>query len=248
MSAESAALAERLVRELRTVYAGDPASGAERMRLHLRACLAGLPPAEGRQVLLCLQGHLQAAGSRPDQTLDRDIAAQAFSLILGRQVTMDDLSSAEMIHRLAESLNTIFNELNSLIGLINAGFSAGFSDQPAEAEMTIRRVIGSHIEGEGQTKPLEEYLGQIRRAFLTTQEAFKKAAQIKVDQILQSLDPEKLAAERSGGLKIGPLRKAEDFDLLKSKIERIRQWFESGRFMEDFMREFEKNCHALARG
>jgi hypothetical protein len=51
-----------------------------------------------------------------------------------------------------------------------------------------------------------------------------------------------VAKERGSGLKIGPLRKAEDFDILKEKIERIQRWFESGRFMEDFLREFENNC------
>ncbi len=243
MGASHVPLAESLTEELRAIYAQAPESAAERIRAHLAARLANLTSGEGRRLLLQVQDRLQPVGLSALPTPEKDVAAQVFGLILGRKVAVEDLSSAELIQRLAESLNTIFNELNSLIGLIGSGFSG----RPVEAEMTIRQVIGSQIEDEGR-RPLEEHLGQIRRAFLTTQEAFKAAAHAKVAQILQSLDPEKLAAERSGGLKIGPMRKAEDFDLLKSKIERIRQWFESGRFMEDFLREFEKNCYARARG
>jgi hypothetical protein len=61
-------------------------------------------------------------------------------------------------------------------------------------------------------------------------------------QVVETLDPTQVVKERGSGLKIGPLRKAEDYDILKEKIERIQRWFESGRFMEDFLREFENNC------
>jgi hypothetical protein len=135
-------------------------------------------------------------------------------------------------------LNTIFNSLNELISVINMTFS-GNSDT---GDQTIRQFIGFHLEGGDQTQSLENYIGQINRAFLTTQKAFKKAAQNKVEQILKAINPESIAAERSGGLKLGPLRKAEDFDILTGKIERIQRWYEKGRFMEDFLREFEKNC------
>jgi hypothetical protein len=243
MNAPAANLSEQLIAELRTIFARDPDSAQARSRVHLATRLAGLSADAGRQVLLGVQRALQPAGNQPPELLDSDIATRVFGLILGRKVTAADLSSEALIERLAHSLNTVFNELNSLVGVINATLSGG----AAETELTIRQVIGSHIGSDDQTKPLEDYLGQIRQAFLTTQEAFKKAAHNKVAQILASLDPEKLAAERSGGLKIGPLRKAEDFDLLKSKIDRIQKWFESGRFMEDFLREFEKNCNALVR-
>jgi hypothetical protein len=243
MNAPSSNLAQQLVQELRTIYAQAPEAAAARIQAHITARLAGLSPDEGRQVLLHVQAQLPPAVRRAPEVMESDTATQVFSLILGRKITAADLSSGALIERLAHSLNTIFNELNSLVGVINSTFSGGAE----ETELTIRQVIGSHIGGDDQTKPLEEYLGQIRQAFLTTQEAFKKAAHTKVGQILQSLDPEKLAAERSGGLKIGPLRKAEDYDLLKSKIDRIQKWFDSGRFTEDFLREFEKNCHALAR-
>jgi hypothetical protein len=82
---------------------------------------------------------------------------------------------------------------------------------------------------------------------LTTHEAFKRAAQAKMAQVLTALDPDQVAKERGSGLKLGPLRKAEDYDILKDKIDRIQRWFDSGRFLEDFLREFEKHCQTFNR-
>jgi hypothetical protein len=168
---------------------------------------------------------------------DEAVLSQACSLLLGRTVTMDDLTSSEMLEKLAESLNTIFNTLNQLISVINMTFTGEGSP-----EQTIRQVIGFRLEGEGQSNSLETYLGQISSAFLTSQQSFKEAAYAKVKQVLSVLDPEQLAAETGKGLKFGPLKKAEMFELYEQRYEKIRKWFSSGRFMEDYLREFEKNC------
>lgn len=168
---------------------------------------------------------------------DDAVLSQVCSLLLGRNVTMDDLTSSEMLEKLAESLNTIFNTLNQLISVINMTFTGEGSP-----EQTIRQVIGFRLEGEGQSNSLETYLGQISNAFLTSQQSFKEAAYAKVKQVLSVLDPEQLAAETGKGLKFGPLKKAEMFDIYEQRYEKIRKWFSSGRFMEDFLREFEKNC------
>lgn len=165
------------------------------------------------------------------------VLSQVCSLLLGRSVTMDDLTSSEILENLAESLNTIFNTLNQLISVINMTFTGEGSP-----EQTIRQVIGFRLEGEGQSNSLETYLGQISNAFLTSQQSFKEAAYAKVKQVLAVLDPEQLAAETGKGLKFGPLKKAEMFDIYEQRYEKIRKWFSSGRFMEDFLREFEKNC------
>jgi hypothetical protein len=39
------------------------------------------------------------------------------------------------------------------------------------------------------------------------------------------------------------MKKAEYFDTYQNKYETLKKWFESGRFMEDLLREFENNCH-----
>lgn len=237
-------LVSRLADDIRAKYAADPAHAAQTIDAYLKAELAHLPAEEGRAVVRAALAQFtpspQPDGSQ-EITADKELLTRVFGLLLGRKVNPEDLSSGELLDRLAQSLNTIFNALNQLISVINMTLAG--SD--AQGEQTIRQVIGFHLEGEDQTQSLEAYLGQINAAFLATQEAFKKAAQTKVGQILHSLDTEKIAAERSGGLKIGPLRKAEDFDILKEKIDRIQRWFDSGRFMDDFLREFEKNCQTF---
>ena len=238
-------LVNQLTDEIRDIYAADPSGAGQAIDRHIKERLADRGD-DGRAVVQqMLAGLLPGANhcdSESNAAEDKEILTRVFGLLLGRKVTPDDLSSTELLGRLANSLNTIFDTLNQLISVINMTFSAG-DDQ---GEQTIRQVIGFHLEGEDQTQSLEAYLGQINQAFLTTQEAFKKAARTKVAQILQALDPEKLAAERGGGLKIGPMRKAEDFDILREKINRIQRWFDSGRFMDDYLREFERNCESLS--
>ena len=172
----------------------------------------------------------------PGET-DEEVLTRVCSLLLGRKVSMDDLSSNELLEKLAESLNTIFNTLNQLISVINMTFTGEGSP-----EQTIRQVIGFRLEGEGQGRSLETYLDQISNAFLTAQQSFKEAAYAKVKQVLTVLDPEQVASEVGKGLKFGPMKKAEMFEIYAERYEKIQKWFSSGRFMEDFLREFEKNC------
>jgi len=190
---------------------------------------------------------LQAVVDRMDNTCqplpsgetDDEVLTRVCSLLLGRKVSIDDLSSSELLEKLADSLNTIFNTLNQLISVINMTFTGEGSP-----EQTIRQVIGFRLEGEGQGRSLETYLDQISNAFLTSQQSFKETAYAKVKQVLTVLDPEQMAAEAGKGLKFGPLKKAEMFDIFEERYEKIQKWFSSGRFMDDFLREFEKNCQA----
>lgn len=230
-----------LTEEIRAIYGADPDRAAERIEKHLKTRLAGVPGKQARLMLEQVSHRLKSVPAGPMSSMDSELIARVFGLLIGRKVEPEDLSSTELLERLAQSLNTIFNSLNELISVINMTFS-GDSDT---GDQTIRQFIGFHLEGEDQTQSLENYLGQINQAFLTTQKAFKKAAQNKVEQILKAIDPESIAAERTGGFKLGPLRKAEDFDILTEKIERIRRWYQKGRFMEDFLREFEKNCQVF---
>lgn len=233
----------QMLADIRATYRADPEEAPKAIDALLKARLADYSSEQRRAILVQILNNI-APGEAPRAVeTDKALLARVFGLLLGRQVAHEDLSSAEMLERLAQSLNTIFDALNQLISVINMTLSGGAS----AGEQTIRQFIGFHLGGDDQTQPLEDYLGRINEAFLTTQEAFKRAAQTKVAQILESLDPDTIAAERSGGLKIGPLRKAEDYDILKEKIGRIKRWFDSGRFMEDFLREFEKNCQGFNR-
>jgi hypothetical protein len=233
---------DRLSNEIRKVYLSDKNQADKQIERLLKQRLKNLSDPESLTVLEKLVGEFDNTSHKEtgDLSLEDRVMVRISSLLLGRDVSREDLSSTELLQRLTESLNTIFDSLNQLIGVINRTLLGEHSK-----EQTIRTIIGFHLEGEGPEKPLESYFGQINNAFLTAQRAFKQAAQVIVGQILREIDPNHISAQGSGGLKIGPLRKAESFEIYGKKFHQIKKWYESGRFMEDFLREFEKICQNL---
>jgi len=233
----------QLAKEIRHIYQSDIFRAEALIEAHLEKKLTALTPGGRLELLAKLKDEFN--GDITDDSgsteMEEDVLSKVSSLLLGRDISQADLSSAEILDSLAESLNTIFNTLNQLVGVINLTLFAENS-----GDETIRYVIGSQLEGGSRTKSLENYLGQIQKAFLTTQQAFKNAAHARVREILDELDPGKISASGGGGLKFGPLRKAECFEIYESKFRSCKKWFESGRFMEDFLREFEKNCQKLS--
>lgn len=172
--------------------------------------------------------------------LPSEESSRLVSLLLGKQISISDLSSVELSEKLAQSLNTIFNTLNQIIGVINTTLLG----QRAEQE-TIRQIIGMHIGGGAGDNSLQNYLDQIRDAFLTAHKAFGQATESLVREMLTELDPEKIEASTEKRLKFGPLRKADLFDAYKDKFRTVKKWHESGRLMEEFLRDFEKVCQKL---
>ena len=230
---------DKLAQEIRQIYSSDSRQAEERIAVHMQEQLVALSATEKISILERLTA--QFGASPPDSAdpayLDDEVLTRLFSLVLGDKVTRAELSSADLLQRLAESLNTIFDALNKLVAVIDSTLLG-----KVRGEETIRQVIGFHLEGQDQTKSLESYLGQINKAFLLAQQASKDAASQMVGKILQELDPEKISQEAGRGMKFGPLRKAELYNIFEHEINKCRQWYESGRFMQDLQREFEKNC------
>jgi hypothetical protein len=230
---------ENLALEIRQIFSMESRQAEERIAAYLQEQLGSLSAAEKVGLLekLTAQFDAPAPGSANRAYPEDEILARLFSLVLGDRVTEADLSSTDLLQRLAESLNTIFDALNRLVAVINSTLLG-----KERGDETIRQVIGFHLEGQDRTQSLESYLGQINNAFLLTQQASKKAANQIVGKILQELDPEKIKQQAGGGIKFGPLRKAEFYDVFVQEMKKCRQWYESGRFMQDLQREFEKNC------
>jgi len=233
----------RLAGEISQIYQADISQAEALIEAHLRKELGHLTPDKQLAYLEKLKNEFKTdpVERSGNMEMNDDVLSRVSSLLLGRDVSRAGLSSSEVLERLAEALNTIFNTLNQLISVINMTLFG-----KSNGDETIRYVIGANLEGESRTRSLESYLGQIQQAFLTTQQAFKNAAHARVKEILDELDPEKTAASGGGKLKFGPLRKAECFDIYESKFRSCKKWFESGRFMEAFLREFEKNCRRLS--
>lgn len=231
-----------LANEIRLIYATDKPQASNLIEEFLESSLKGISSDDKVELLGQLASKFEQTGvdTAEEINVDQDILIRIFSFLLGKKVTQADLCSAELLQRLADSLNTIFDMLNQLVGVINMTFLGQH-----EGIETIRQVIGFHLEGEKQSRSLEDYLGQISKAFLTAQRAFKVAAEKKVKEIMLELDPQRIPASQGGGFRLGRLRKADSFDLYANKFEAFKDYFESGRFMEELLREFENNCQKL---
>ena len=229
---------ERLTQEIERIFMADPGNAESLIEQYLAKETEDLPAGEQKRLVL----KIARVFKKPCTTgsdMDQESLAKIFSMLLGREICQDELNSEDMLIRLGQSLNTIFDMLNHLVGVIDKtlfGESAG--------EETIRYFIGSHVAGQDQSRSLEGYIGRINQAFLITQEAFKQAAETKVGEILAELDPEQIS-HKGSGLKFGPLRKAEYFAIYEEEYRKIREWFDAGRFKEQLVREFEKKCRSM---
>lgn len=190
---------------------------------------------------LCKEFEDSPTGSVRNSGAGETDGPEILSLILGKKISADEFSTPEFQDRITESFNTIFNSLNNLIRLMNLNLLSGESD-----DETIRTVIGSHLEGQDRLKSLEAYITQIEKTFLVIQKAFKNAALTIINRMLSELDPKYISRQSSSSLKIGPLKKAEWFDIYEHRYQTLRKWLESGRVTEELLREFEKKCQKLS--
>jgi hypothetical protein len=231
---------DRLAQEIRQIYHSNPTQAESAIELLLTKRLVALSDTEKKSFLISLAAlfDFPKSATTPEAGTEEAVFNGIFSLLLGREVSVENLSGPEIMERLSEALNTIFGTLNRLVQNINTTLLGG-----NPGEQTIRHVIGSQLEGEKPQVSLEEYLGRIDKAFFVSHQAFKQAAHTLVLKMLREIDPEKIAAEAAQGRNIWPLKKAEYFGIYETRYSTLKKWFESGRFMEDLLREFENNCH-----
>jgi hypothetical protein len=239
-------LTETLAKELRAIYQSDPLRSDVLMETFLQQRLKAY---DRPRQLLCLQelvDHFGKAGERGApraEGLGSEEFSRLCSLLLGKRISAADLSSTELIEKLAKSLNTVFDTLNQIIGVINSTLLGSPS-----GDETIRTIIGSNLEGEGGDASLQGYLNRIRKAFLVAHEAFRQAIRRKLDEVLAELDPDQIDRASERGLKFGPLRKAELFDIYVEKFQACSTYHQSGRLLADLTREFEKHCQKAYEG
>lgn len=229
-------------KEVREIYKSNPAMSSALIEIYLEEKLKGHPPDEKLSLIekIAQQFESPAEKSKPALNIEQKEYAHLFTLLFGKNISKFDLSSEEHLEKLAKSLNTIFDSLNQIIGVIHTTLLG----EQSELE-TIRHIIGSDIESMNKTDSLHNYLDQIQRAFLVAHKAYQQAAKNKISQILGELSPDKISSDTNGGLKFGPLRKAELFEVYKEKHQACKGWLESGRLNEELLREFEKICQKL---
>lgn len=230
------------VAALRRIYDGQPDTAEAAMEDYLYTELLRLAPSERLAVLSRLEREFSPEAGTGSALPDADGLRRLLPLLLGRDIATAQLPPEELFQRLAGALNTIFTTLNELIRVINATLGG-----TPEGDATIRHIIGGSLESPAEKHTIEEYLGQIRTAFLTAQQASQEAARTIAGYILTELDP-KTMSSGGGGLKLGAFKKSDAFESFEEKYARVRKWFDSERFLHDFLRQFENQCRKKMSG
>lgn len=232
---------KKLTEEIKKIYSLNPAVAESSIEVLLQGELEGQDSREKLAVIDGIKNILidkqEESESEATANADAGLMQRLIPLILGKSAS--GMPADMLPEKLAQSMNIIFDSLNQLIGLINATLGT-----PGEGDETIRHIIGSSLENATSGKSLEEHLSQIKKAFLITQQAFKDASKSVLGNVLTVLDPKQMEPVQTG-LKIGPLKKAESFEIFEEKYMKCRKWYDSNRFMEDLLRQFEKNCQRL---
>ncbi len=228
---------------VRDAYRSDPAGAPARIEGILSAKLGGMTAEEKiaavREVRRRCGASAEVTGGDSGTNGGREWARLA-ALLLGDRVDVANLPPRELSAKLAASLNTVFDSLNATVGGINATLLG----KKEELE-TIRLIIGSDLGGRKSSGTLQEYLDRIREAFGIAHGAFQEAAERKTGELLDELSPENIASKAEGGLKFGPMRKAELWDIYGERFRAVRKALESGRLRESMLREFERCCQRM---
>ncbi len=231
--------AARISDEIRTLYRQDAETGLHSIEAYLEKLLGTLPAPERLTALQSIsEQFVDTAASQPFlSTIAGDQLLRFISLLLGKQVGASEVTEKQLHEKLCTSLDIIFDGLNDLLQAINGTLNRdnGFDE-------TIRHVLRKQLDERGDDKPLDEYIGQIRRSFFTSYESFKEAHLLILNKVLEELNPQKSINKCGGGIKLGAFRKAEAFDHYTQLYESLQGWHESGRGLEEFLRTFEKQC------
>jgi len=244
---------EELANDLKNIYQLDPSVSEPMIEKYLEERFKGLSPDERLPFMEKLSQALDESKllrasipSHPSQDLPdfpghgpAELPKLLF-LLLGEEAARQDLSSTELLTKLASSLNTINDTLNQITDTIDTTLLG----RRTEIE-PIGQIIGSIFDKTEQSTLLKDYLDQIKDAFLISQQGFRQAVQSRVSEILFDLNPERLEAATSRGLKFGPMRKAELFEIYKEKYQACQRWFEAGHLVEEVLREFERACQKI---
>ncbi len=222
-----------LIEQIRELYRQQPDEAGRAIEMLLENRYAGLSAAEkidrGKAIA--------AAFQPPQQAADGSSELRHFlSLLLGQPVGEGELDDAALQSRACRVIGTVFERLNQLLNAIQLSSGPGGN----QVEETIRHVLKEQMVQDLPAGSLEDYVDRIRDAFFGSIEAAQQGHRTIVEKILRECDPQTFMAGSGGGLKIGPLKKAEAFDGYVRMYDQLKKWHESGRGSDEFTRAFEK--------
>lgn len=227
-----------LAEHVREIYRNKPAAAGKQIERLLEDQFAGVSLAEKNEKIQDLatffresSGSFSVAGAGA-----KDELRQFVSLLLGQQIEAGEMDDHALQMQLCTSLNTIFDSLNQLLKAIQLTCNR----DGHQFEETIRHVLKDQLVQDKPEGSLEEYIDQIKKSFFKSLESAQGAHKAIIKKLLAEINPERIMDQSGGGLRIGPLKKAEAFDQYNNVYGELNNWHESGRGHEEFLRTFEK--------
>lgn len=232
---------EIVAAKIRSIYKQNPDEALELIEGYLDELFKGLPIDEKCALLKKIRRLFEPSfqGESVGMSQKSSPWFEMARLLLGRLPSNLDLDSLEVGKRLTRALNTLFESINELMEVINSTLGG-----EKKQLTTIRQVINKSMFGD---ESLQEYMKKLKRVFLVSYEASKLAAESQVTRVLKDLNPKDIERELQPGMKFGPLRKAELYDIFCHRYYSCQRWLEKGHFKEDYLREFEKKCQELLK-
>lgn len=163
--------------------------------------------------------------------------ARLVRLLLGPRVEQTDLCDQETADKLAEALNAVFDVMGELMRTVQLTLLGESRDI-----RTLRTIIGAGLDSSQEERSLRDSLDKVKQAFLVCHKSFRDAASATMSAALDELSPDNAPTNGSSWLKISVVRKAQLFNECQERFDRVKAWYESGRFDKELLAEFEKNC------
>lgn len=235
---------DQLTAEIRDTYLADEANAVTNLEARLGETFIDCSSGERNDFLKQLIAVFSQSSVGDSVVLEdsSDAYNKLLTMLLGKEILTKKLPPEEMIKQVAAAVNTVFDSVNTLVGGMNSTLIGSGS---SESEETVRMVIRSSMDADEGIGALKKFLDQTGEFFAIALEAYKEAARVKIDEVLDELNPERLEAEFEGKVKFGPLYKAQLYDSYLGKYKTLQNWQRSGLLLEAFMKEFEKNCQIL---
>ena len=234
-SSEEGELSETMTNEIRKICNSDPSEAEIKINDYVEQKLKEHSSNEKLNFLKKLTSQFRGSRTEDQSTfnIEADEFSQLISLFLGKNISNTELSSSELLEKLASSSNAAFNTLNEIINMIQTTLLG---------KEGKHKSISGDLKSKIATDSLQDYLDQIKDAFSIYHQAFQKASHAKMKTILDGLDPERISTKAEGGFKF---RKADLFKDYKKEYKSCKKWFDSASFNDGLLREFEKVCQKL---
>jgi hypothetical protein len=234
---------EQFAAEIKSIYTLYGENSQSAIEEYLETQLYGFDNSVKIQMLSLLEERFAPPPPAISQesVVHQQALAEFCHRVLGIELTAAELSSPATLDRISQAVNNLFDHLNQLVQSIR---SSMLLENTGAA--TIRHVLGSSLREDEQTLTLEQYLGEIKTAFFLSHNSFKAAFIKMMDRVLENLDPQSKDNVVGNAFMLPMMKKAAALDRFQQLFKSCKEWHDSGRSLEDFLKEFEKQCQGQA--